>query len=116
MCLPYLPQVEQKVKRENNSVYLYTRDNNIWLMKMQRVFFQDNYCYEITELYLSVYKYDIFENNYYIIDKCLLSRLPHKYQSVLQEYRLSFEPVVEKNGEMKEALSYLNQISIASSS
>lgn len=53
---------------------------------MPQVYYLNNYCYEINGLSLTVYKYDIFENNYYPIDKCLIDKkIPKKYETILND-------------------------------
>jgi len=53
---------------------------------MPQVYYLDNYCYEVNNLYLCVYKYDIFDNRYYKIDQCLINKnIPKKYQEILKD-------------------------------
>jgi len=53
---------------------------------MPQVYFLDNYCYEISNTCISIYKYDILENTYVKIDQySTKQKLPARYQSALQD-------------------------------
>ena len=53
---------------------------------MPQVYYLNDYCYEITGLTLTVYKYDIFDNTYYKIDQCYIhKKIPKKYEHVLND-------------------------------
>lgn len=55
---------------------------------MPQIYYLDNYCYEVTNLYLSVYKHDIIDNSYHKIDQCLINKsIPKKYQTILNDIK-----------------------------
>ena len=54
---------------------------------MPQVYYVDNYCFELTNLYVSVYKYDILDNSYYKIDQCSLQKIPNKYKHILEDIK-----------------------------
>lgn len=53
---------------------------------MPKVLFRDNYCYELTSIYLNVYKYDLYNEDYIKIDQCYLKKLPRKYFDIISEF------------------------------
>ena len=53
---------------------------------MPQVYFLDNYCYEISNLSIVVYKYDIFDQQYIKIDQFSpKQKLPSRYQNALRD-------------------------------
>lgn len=53
---------------------------------MPQVYFLDNYCYEIGNTTVSVYKYDIFDQTYIKIDQFSpKQKLPRKYEDALKD-------------------------------
>ena len=53
---------------------------------MPQTLFRDNYYYELYSHSLSIYKYDIFDQQYVKIDQCFLQRLPKKYLEVVDAF------------------------------
>lgn len=54
---------------------------------MPKILFRDNYCYELTSVLLTVYKYDLFDEDYVKIDQCYLKELPRKYLDIISEFK-----------------------------
>lgn len=54
---------------------------------MPKTLFRDNYCYELTSVSLTVYKYDLFDEDYIKIDQCYLKELPRKYMDIIAEFK-----------------------------
>lgn len=53
---------------------------------MPQVYFLDNYCYEIGNTTICVYKYDIFDQTYIKIDQFSpKQKLPRKYEDALRD-------------------------------
>jgi hypothetical protein len=52
---------------------------------MPKTLFRDNYYYELYSHYLTIYKYDLFDQRYIKIDQCFLQQLPRKYHAVIEE-------------------------------
>lgn len=65
---------------------LYIKNKYKYYLRMPNILYRDNYYYELYSHYITVYKYDIFEQKYIKIDQCLISRLPPKYQDILQYF------------------------------
>lgn len=55
---------------------------------MPKVLFRDNYCYELTSIYLNVYKYDIYTEDYIKVDQCHLKKVPYKYVDIISEFNM----------------------------
>lgn len=54
---------------------------------MPKTLFRDNYCYELTSSSLTVYKYDLNNEDYIKIDQCYLKQLPRKYVPIISEFQ-----------------------------
>jgi hypothetical protein len=54
---------------------------------MPKTLFRDNYYYELTSSSLTIYKYDIYDENYIKIDQCYLKQLPRKYLDIISEFQ-----------------------------
>ena len=54
---------------------------------MPKTLFRDNYYYELTSRSLTIYKYDIYDENYIKIDQCYLNQLPRKYVDIIIEFQ-----------------------------
>lgn len=54
---------------------------------MPKTLFRDNYYYELTSSALTIYKYDIYDENYIKIDQCYLKQLPRKYVDIITEFQ-----------------------------
>uniref|UniRef100_A0A6C0CTY4 Uncharacterized protein n=1 Tax=viral metagenome TaxID=1070528 RepID=A0A6C0CTY4_9ZZZZ len=54
---------------------------------MPKTLFRDNYYYELTSISLTIYKYDIYDENYIKIDQCYLKQLPRKYLDIISEFQ-----------------------------
>lgn len=53
---------------------------------MPQVYFLDNYCYEISNTCIVVYKYDIFDQQYIKIDQFSpKQKLPARYRNALRD-------------------------------
>lgn len=53
---------------------------------MPQVYFLDNYCYEISNICISVYKYDIIDKQYVKINQySTKQKLPAKYENALKD-------------------------------
>lgn len=55
---------------------------------MPKTLFRDNYYYELTSLLLTVYKYDLFTEDYIKVDQCYLKELPRKYLDIISEFKI----------------------------
>ena len=53
---------------------------------MPKVLFRDNYCFELTSMYLNVYKYDLYNEDYIRVDQCYLRKIPCKYMDIISEF------------------------------
>jgi hypothetical protein len=74
---------------------------------MPQIYYLDNYCYEVNNLYLSVYKYDIFDNNYYKIDQCPINKnIPKKYLTILKD--------IKEHNSISQVIPQFQEIKIAS--
>jgi len=54
---------------------------------MPKTLFRDNYYYELTTSSLTIYKYDIYDENYIKIEQCYLKQLPRKYLDIISEFQ-----------------------------
>lgn len=73
---------------------------------MPQLYFLDNYCYEISNTCISVYKYDILDQVYVKIDQySTKQKLPQRYENALKDIEANRRHSLE--GE-------LNKLSIAS--
>jgi len=53
---------------------------------MPKTLFRDNYYYELYSQYLTIYKYDIFDQQYIKVDQCYLMKIPPKYMDIIEEF------------------------------
>lgn len=71
---------------------IYEKNLSFNIKNMPKTFFRDNYYYELYSQYITVYKYDLFDQRYVKIDQCFLKKLPRKYQDVLDEFNKEIIP------------------------
>ena len=54
---------------------------------MPKTLFRDNYYYELTTSSLTIYKYNLYDENYIKIDQCFLKLLPRKYMDIINQFQ-----------------------------
>ena len=54
---------------------------------MPKTLFRDNYYYELTTSSLTIYKYNLYDENYIKIDQCFLKQLPRKYMDIINQFQ-----------------------------